>query len=252
MPTYTRLLRITRQLFVLSLALFLAKAADAQPLPKSAKEVIDRYLAVSGAARSAAMRHRHMVSEVTMGNMPPTRSEIFMSDGRFLLTGTPAPGMTSQTGFDGKVAWTIFNGEPMLLADSLVAPMRKALANPMAAYDEVRSMRLGGVRDFRGEQVIAVHTVMPDSNRMTQLFSLRSGLPLAMKMTTPDSDDFEPDMIFEDYRATEGIMMAHKVTTRAPGGQGDFVMRVTHVDYRAPADSLFVLPKAVQALLPKP
>ena len=175
-----------------------------------------------------------------------------MSDGRFLLTATPVPGMTSQTGFDGKVAWTMFNGEAMLVADSLVAPMRKALEDPIKAYAEIPSMRLGNVQDFRGERVIAVHTVLPDSNRMTQLFSLRSGLPLAMKMTTPDSGDFEPDMIFEDYRTTEGIMMAHKITSRAPGGQGDFVMRVTHIDYRAPADSLFVLPKAVQALLPKP
>ena len=251
MRIYRWLLRITGQLFVLSLALLLARGADAQTVPKTAKEVIDRFHAVSGAARSAAMPHRHLVSEVTMGNMPPTKSEMFMSNGRFLLTATPAPGMNSQTGFDGKVAWTMFNGEPILLADSLVAPMRKTLANPMSAYDEVRSMRLGGVRDFRGERVIAVHLVLPDSTSMTQLFSLRTGLPMAMKMTTPDSGDFEPDMIFEDYRTTDGIMMAHKVTTRAPGGQGDFVMRVTHIDYKAPADSLFVLPQAVQALLPK-
>ena len=104
-------------------ALCMATAASAQQgVSDQAKKIVDRHMAAIGGARAQrASVDEHRVSVIEMPGNQEMRVESFRSGNRF-LNRTTIPGMgTSETGFDGRTAWTVDLLGPRLLSPDSVA-----------------------------------------------------------------------------------------------------------------------------------
>jgi hypothetical protein len=246
-------------LLVLVMALVIPSAATAlqtqtpRPAPKTAKELVARHMAVAGGeANLRAQKPFHVVMTVPFGQGMEARTEMYMHPPERIYTRTMMPGGIGdvQAGFDGTTGWTLSD-----MTGPMILPMEQArqLAKNARMNSDPQadaSLTLRGETKIDGRRVWIVDGVMPDSAKVTQYFDDESGLLVGI-----DAGDYtgpkKPMMSLRDYKRFGAVLMATTMVMRMATGDS-VVTRVLEFEQKAIPDSIFALPAAVKALLPKP
>lgn len=237
---------------MLTLAVLLAVSIDAgaqasasQPL--TAETVRARYVAaIGGEAAIRAITTSRMVLTLTMSR-GVSRVESFAKAPNKIYTRSTMPGTgLVESGYDGTTGWTMSEAiGPVIVPEPQAAQLRRG-ANLTEVLQERMSLTLRGRKQLEGRTVHVVDAVTQDGTSMIEYFDVESGLLVGMDSPGTVLPDGRAAISFRDYRPF-GKLVATVVTHRLATGDS-LVTRVEHLDYRPIPDSVFALPKAVQAL----
>jgi len=224
-----------------------AQANASQPLTGEA--VLARYVAaLGGEAAIRAVKSRYMVITMSMGLGGQSRVESFVNAPNKLYRKSTMSGIgVVETGYDGTTAWTMSQATgPVIVPEPQATQLRRG-TNLIEILQEGASLTLRGQQQLDGRTVHVVDAVAQDGTSMTEYFDVESGLLVGMDVPGTVVRDGRASLAFGDYRRFGSVLVATLLTHRLASGDS-LVTRVEHVDHRPIPDSVFALPKAVQAL----
>jgi hypothetical protein len=258
--------------FVLALAAarFTVFAQEARPatsvetLP-SAREIIDRYLDVTGTrAVIEKTTSRHVVGKISIPKMG--------IGGAFEQWSTKPDRLTiraniegfgeERRGYDGKVAWaiqsavgaTIQNGAELL--QTKIQAQYDADLKPDAFYESIKTI---GRKNFAGKDCYEVELVAkplpgmnPDETKAVrtsyEYYEVDTGLMAGTKGTVASfMGPIPASTQMSDYKKFGDTMMATKSTMEQMGNTLEFI--VESVEFDTVGDDVFALPKEIQTLV---
>lgn len=239
---------------VLSLAVLLpfsinAGAQTSASKPLTGEAVWGRYVAaIGGEAAIRAVTSRHMVITMSMVLGGESRVETFVKAPNKLYTRATMPGIgVVESGYDGATAWTMSQATgPVIVPEPQATQLRRG-TNLTEILQEGVALTLRGQKQLAGRAVHVVDAISPDGASMIEYFDVESGLLVGMDVPGPILPDGRAAISFSDYRRFGAVLVATVLTHRMATGDS-LVSRVEHVDHRPIPDSVFALPKAVNAL----
>jgi hypothetical protein len=227
---------------------------NAQKLP-SAKEVLDRYVEVTG-GKDALLRHKSMTVHGRY-QVPAQKADyettLYTKDTKMLFRADLGGGKQYQTGYDGATAWTLGPDGKAAIAegDEVKTVARDAdMYYHLHVLNYFKSMEVVDVKDFNGRPCYHLKGINNWDKVNEQFYDRENGLLLGYAFNTAwrggkgDATD-----TFEDYKDFGGVRMAAKSTSR--DGDDLSISLITAVTYDDVNDDVFVLPPAVKAAIKK-
>lgn len=241
-------------LFCAMFAISASPAAGAQTLPP-ADQLVERHVEAVG-GRAAYERHDHRRLELEM-SMPAVgmtmQMEMLQSRPNLTLTRMTIPGtVTMRSGYDGTVAWVSDpmsgSGARIITGDELEQTLRQAdfdsginFARHFPTMETVELTEMGGRACYR------VRMVTAGGDEVFNCFDSETGLMVGAVMTqTGPMGRMEAEMLFEDYREFDGLLMPTVTRTNTMGQE--MVVTVTSVSHDPIDPSVFEAPADVRAL----
>jgi len=224
--------------------------AKVAPELTSADAVLERYKAVLGGVDAI----RKVQSETVQGEIEGTGLEgkatfvAYSKPFKSLFKVTRADGTEITAGFDGAVSWSITPQGVSVDKDTPVEAVRRDADLQYALHqpDYFKKLELAGVVDFEGHHCYWLHGTTHWGKDNNQFYDVETGLLAGYRFEADDSSRTITIVVFQDYKAFGGPLVATKQTVRS----GDRVRTFTKksVSYEPIADSVFELPPAVKTL----
>ena len=233
-----------------------AAGARAQQLPP-AKQVVDRYMEVTGAkALAGRFQGRHMVTEMSMPAMGMTMTmHLYQARPNKVLVKMEMPGMGSfSSGFDGTIAWSSnpMQGPRVLEGRELAEVLRQAEFDSFDFAKVYDRMETVGERTVAGQPCWNVR--MSSTQGALQgmqadyCFDKESGLAVATTMKqVSQMGEVQVESVMSDYQSFDGLKMPTRTVTTMAGQE--MVSTVKSVSHEPVDAALFALPPEVQALV---
>ncbi len=237
-----------------ALTLF-APVAQADEATPTAREVVDRFVEVTGAAK---LLERYDAMQTTGTFSVPAQGmqgkmEIRAKAPNLFLVRIEIPGFGEiLQGYDGTVGWAMDPASgPSLVEEEALAQLRDQSNFYSSLYrdEDLQSLELVGKEEFAGTEAYRVAVVNQNGSESTLFFSVESGLLIGTDSVqhTPMGEIAVRSTIGE-YEEFEGVMMPTRTEQTMMGMQQ--VMVIESVSFEAIADSVFALPEAVAGLVP--
>ena len=200
---------------------------------------------VKATAAGPAPQFQHSISEMTVGESPATRTEIYSArPDKLFVRNTVGTKVLFEFGYDGTTGWT---SSPETGVERLSGPALEAMrasveyvgAPPVDTTARLTS--LGGSR-FYGELVDGVRSVSAEGDTLESFYSTSTGLLAGARYRMELGAKKETTVIlFRDYKRMGG-QLTHTTMIMRMGGI-ESVQRTLHVDnepidpgkFRAPA-----------------
>jgi hypothetical protein len=245
--------RFLRRSLVVAAALFAPLAIGAQ----TPTEILERYnRAIDAEGKLASHQGMKWTASVEIAAVGMTMTmTTYAARPDLVLMQTDMPGMgTSKQGFDGTTAWSsdpmqgprILSGiEAATIAEG--SGMRSTLRTP----DQYTSLTDAGEVDVDGDKAKCVTIAYKSGRIATECFSVATGL-LVEARSTQQSPQGEIQVTTRpsDYRAVDGVLVAHRAVQNAMGMQ--IVVTINTTEFGPQDRALFELPADVKALKPAP
>ncbi|HEY4658999.1 MAG TPA: hypothetical protein VIH11_05785 [Gemmatimonadaceae bacterium] len=239
-----------------AVALFAAsRLALAQPLP-SAKELMDKHDAAIG-GRAALDKHTsvHQTGAVSIPAMgvEATMDVYRAKPALFLQKLVIGPMGEILQGFDGKTAWAVQAGQPVVL-EGAQAEMTKYNSDffgnfhDMARYKSAETVELA---DFDGRKCYKVRIVRNIGGEGFEFFDAATGLGAGIIVSSESPmGKVETTSVFAEYKDFDGLKFPTKITQKTPMFESTITIKTMEFDKVAP--ETFALPDAVKALVKPP
>jgi hypothetical protein len=226
-------------------------AQDSLP---TARAIVDRYVAaMGGEAAFAKVTSIHATGRVTIPQqgIAGTADVQTARPNKSLLVLEVAGIGHLETGYDGKVGWSIDpQSGPTLAAGDELAEMGETawFDSPLRKTDHIREMTTVDKTAFDGHPAYKVRVVYPSGREEFAYFDVDSGLDLghegrrATRMGSLPSTE-----IFRDYKTFGDVKQATTIVARVLG-----LEQVVHIDtcvYNTVAATAFDPPPAIKALI---
>ena len=240
-------------LTLLVLAVTSAFAAQTQEKLPTAREVLDRYVRVTG-GREALLRYKSMTIhghlEVPARNMERD-GVLHTKDGKMLQKVFLPGGKEATSGYDGQTAWDIGpDGKAVIHeGDEIKTVARDAdMYYHLQVMKYFKSMEVIDVQDFNGRACYHLKGINNWDKVNEHFYDKENGLLVGYAFNTAwRGGDGDATETFEGYKDFGGVLMATKNTHREGGDVSIF--RITSVTYDDVSDDVFALPEAVKAAL---
>jgi len=219
----------------------------------TADQVLDRYKqALGGVDAIAGTKYETIHAEVERSDAPGKLAVVSYSEPfkqRFEVTRPDGTKVVS--GFDGAVSWTLGpDGAAIDDSTPLEAVRRDAdLQYPLHQPDYFRNLELAGVVDFEGKRCYWLHGTTHWGKDNNQFYDVATGLLRGYRYQSDDKSATVTILVFDDYRRVGPRLVPTRTTIRSGKAVRTFV--ASSVTDDPLPDSLFELPDAVKALLPK-
>ncbi|HYW08958.1 MAG TPA: hypothetical protein VE913_18510 [Longimicrobium sp.] len=231
-----------------------APAARAQQLPP-ARQILERHMeAIGGRQVLGQQRFRRIIGDISMPAMgiTMTMDARFARPNKFVMR-TETPGMgTMFVGFDGTNAWSLNSttGPQMMEGKELQQALREAdfdgSMDPIKSFPTLETTELANVD---GKACHRVRMVTARSDTVFGCFDVGTGLMSSMDMKRASPmGEMAIQMRMLEYRDFGGTKMATR-TTVSVGGQEMMVTTVKSVSYEPIAESEFIPPAEIRALI---
>ncbi len=223
------------------------------PMPSGA-EIRERYVnALGGEAALRTPSSSHAVGLLEIPAQGLTASmEVFASAPNKLYTEMNMPGVGRITsGFNGAVGWTMnpIMG-PVLLEGANLNQVRQqadfySVLEPEAYIESFEPV---GRTQFEGIDCYEVKVVTTWDEEYTEFYEVETGLLRGnVRKQETAMGSVEATAVIDEYSAFGGILVPSRVIQRAMAMET--ILTVSSVDYDLVDESLFEIPKEVQALL---
>lgn len=230
----------------------LASAGHAQALPE-AKQLIERYREVTGAAKYADLRSMHatgefsipaagMTGELEVWSARPNRSALRVSIGGFGEV---------RSGYTGEVGWSMNPMEgPRLLsgaegaqaADEAHFDSHLRPESLITSATTVEKTHMGGVECYK------VKLVWKSGRETHDCYGVDSGMLVASTGKTESSmGAIESVILYTDIKEIEGIKVPTRMSTQMMGAEQIIVLKEIH--FNKVDDAAFEPPAEVKALI---
>src|SRR3990170_1186830 len=222
-----------------AVALFAAsRLALAQPLP-SAKELMDKHDAAIG-GRAALDKHTsvHQTGAVSIPAMgvEATMDVYRAKPALFLQKLVIGPMGEILQGFDGKTAWAVQAGQPVVL-EGAQAGMTKYNSDFFGNFHDMKRYKVRIVRNIGGEGF--------------EFFDAATGLGAGIIVSSESPmGKVETTSVFAEYKDFDGLKFPTKITQKTPMFESTITIKTMEFDKVAP--ETFALPDAVKALVKPP
>lgn len=224
-----------------------------QELP-SASQIVERYIEAVG-GRAAFERHQFRRSEIE-SSMPSAgltmEVEVLQARPDLTLSRVTIPGAGTMTsGYDGEVAWSRdpMRGVRLLDGAELVQTRQQAHFDANLDFARIFPTMETMERTTMGDRpCYQVRMVTEDGVEVRNCFDTESGLLIgALVEQTSATGTTTAELLFEDYRDVDGILMPMRTRVSTMGQV--MVMTVKAVSHEPIDPAVFELPADVRALL---
>jgi zinc protease len=248
---------VRSHLFALSLTLLSVAQAlpvQAEQALPTAREVIDRFVEVTG-AKKALTEHSSMTTTGAF-SMPAQGMSGKMTiqakaPNLFLLTITIEGFGEMQQGYDGEVGWSMDPMSGPQLAEAEVLAQMKDQSNFHAMLyrdEDVQSMELTGTQEFNGKQAYRVVVVSGNGTESTLYFDVESGLLIGNEAVQHTAMGSIPtSTVIAEYGDFDGVKMPIRTEQSMMGLQQ--VLTIDAVSFEDIDEAVFALPAAVAGLV---
>lgn len=237
-----------------ALTAFVPVAQADEALP-TAREVLDRFVEVTGAAK--LVERSDGIQTTGTFSVPAQGMEgkmvIHAKAPNLLLVRIEIPGFGEIfQGYDGNVGWTMDPASGPALAEEEALAQLKDQSNFFSSLyrdEDLQSLEFVGKEEFAGNDAYRVAVVNRNGSESTLFFSVESGLLVGIDSVqhTPMGEIAVRATIGE-YQEFDGVMMPTRTEQTMMGMQQ--VMVIESLSFEAIADSVFALPEAVAGLVP--
>jgi hypothetical protein len=230
-----------------------SRLASAQALP-SAKELMDRHDAAIG-GRAALDKHTSMHQSGTLAlaaagieaSIDVYKAKPMM----FLQKLVIGPMGEVLQGYDGKTAWAIQGGQPVVL-DSALTQQTKSNSDffgnvhDMARYKSAETVEL---TDFDGRKCYKVKIVRVAGGEGFEFFDAATSLSAGTIVSTdsPMGGKVEQTSVFGDYKEFSGLKIPTRITQK--GAMGEITITIKTMEFDNVDPATFALPDAVKAIV---
>jgi hypothetical protein len=246
----------TRALVVVSclLTLVLPGRGSAQDKLPAARAIVDRFVQVSG-GRDAMAKHqsRRAVGRISMPAQGVEGDvEILAARPALMRLRMTIPGVGEiQSGYDGKVAWSVnpLTG-PMLMQGKSLAQTRADADFDSALHPDTQYTSLETVEKttFEGRSAYKIRAVRTTGDEDFEYFDVENGLMLGAEVTRESPmGPVKATHITTDYKDFGGVKTASRIVQRLMGTEQ--IITISDVEYDKVDKTAFDLPPAIQALV---
>ncbi len=230
--------------------------ASGESLPK-AEQILDRYVdAIGGLSALEKIRNRviRFTTEIAGAGVTLSTTVYQARPNRsYTVLESPATGKI-ESGTDGEIAWTI----SALSGPQVFEGKEKATQLHVNTFDRLvywrkafKQVETAGIEDVNGKVCYKVFFTPLDLSPQTVLFDRETYLPAKVVMTIESRAGAVPaESYLSDYRAVDGILLAHKTVVRVMGQQRISTIDGVEHNVDLPADR-FALPQEIKLLLKK-
>ena len=217
--------------------------------PKTADEIIARYIeAVGGRARIDSVQSLRMTGRnVHLGGESLMRA-VYQRPNKLRIEFI-SQGVTSIHAFDGEVAWSVnpFMGrpEPQKLPpdQAKVVSQQADIDGPLVDYGKKgHQVELLGKEEFKGSEAYKLKLTKKTGEIEYHYLDAERFLPV--RITGEHAFENLPgeyDVAYGDYRAVDGLLIAHKIEQGGSRAKNDIIYDKVEINVPVP-DDYFALP----------
>jgi predicted Zn-dependent peptidase len=203
------------------------------------KSVLEKYFtAVGGKDKLTALKSIEQTYEMTMQGMPLTQT-FKMQNPNMLYIETNMMGQTAfKMVFDGTEGYMEQMGAKMPMPDDQLAKMKskKGLIDELYLLDESKKVSFDGVISIDGKETYKMIVINGDEKEI-KYFEVESGLLVKSEKSAKDPATGGEIMIptsYLDYKAVDGILFPHKITTKAMGQDMEMILSKIELNKQFP------------------
>jgi hypothetical protein len=235
-------------------ALVWPMSASGQDKLPAAREIIDRFVEATG-GREALARHqsRRAVGRITMPAQGVEGDvEIVAARPALMRLRMTIPGVGEiQSGYDGKVAWSMnpLTG-PMLMQGKALEQTRADAEFDSSLHPETLYKTLDTIEKttFEGRPAYKVRAVRTTGDEDFEYYDAENGLLLGAEVTRESPmGPVKATHVTSDYRDFGGVKIASRIVQRLMGTEQ--VITISEVEFDKVDKAVFALPAAIQALV---
>jgi outer membrane lipoprotein-sorting protein len=236
-----------------AVTLVVAAQLSAQEKLPAARAIVDRFIAETG-GKDAMAKHlsRRAVGRITMPAQG-VEGEVEIISARpdlMRLRMTIAGIGEIQSGYDGKIAWSVnpLTG-PMLMQGKSLEQTRADADFDAALHPDAQFKTLETVEKttFEGRPAYKVRAVRTTGDEDFEFFDAENGLMLGAIVTRESPmGPVKATHVTSDYKDFGGVKIASKVIQRVMGTEQ--VITISEVEYDKVEKTAFAPPPAIQAL----
>ena len=227
--------------------------AQQTPLP-SAQEILARHVAAIGgeaAWRAVASMHATGAFSLTAQGLSGTIDMQAARPARVRIVITLAGLGKVESGYDGKVGWTIDPlAGPSLLSGRELSEMADEAFFDAALHgaDYIKAFEPVGRETFAQKPAYRVRVVLKSGTEQFEFFDVASGLLLGFEGSRAMPMGVVPTTeIIDEYKTFKGLTLPTSVTQRALGFETQ--IRIANFEFDTVAPTAFDLPPAIKALI---
>ncbi|GAF82624.1 unnamed protein product, partial [marine sediment metagenome] len=225
--------------------------------PKTADEIIAEYIeAVGGRARIDSVQSLRMTGKNVHLGGEIAMMAVYQRPNKLRIEFINQ-GVTSIHAFDGEVAWSVnpFMGRPApqkLPPDQAKVVSQQAdIDGPLIDYRKKgHQVELLGKEEFKGSEVYQLKLTKKSGEVEYHYLDAERFLPV--RITGEHAFENLPgkyDVAYGDYRAVDGLLIAHKVEQGGSGAKNDIIYDKVEINVKVP-DDYFALPPDAKDPLP--
>jgi hypothetical protein len=226
------------------------------PALPTVQQVMDHYVKALG-GHDAIFKHKSMTVhgkyEAAAQNLNLDRT-VYYKDGKMLYQLALPDGSRYQEGYNGTIAWQLqpHDASPKILDGNEVKSKERDADMYYSArvLDYFNSMDVVEVTDFEGHTCYHLKGTNKWGIVNEHFYDTASGLLVGYRFnSTWRGGSGDESEVFSDYKDFDGRLMPTREVNKS--ADGEQVQTTTSVSFDDVADSVFVLPDAIQHLLAK-
>ena len=239
-----------RKLFAaLAVVLFIALPAAAQ----TADEIINKNMqAMGGIDKLKAVKSIRMTGTMTVGPGMEAPITLEMKRPNMMRLDFTLQGMTGSQAYDGTSGWSLmpFGGstapQPMSADDAKLAAEQADMDGPLMDYKEKgHTVELLGKEQVEGADTYKLKLTKKDGTVTVYYIDAEQFLVIKQEARrTIRGSEIDAETIVGDYKAVDGLMMAHSIESGAKGNPARQKLTVSKIEINVPIDDArFKMPK---------
>lgn len=240
---------IRRLLAALAVVLFVALPVAAQ----TADDIINKNLqAMGGKDKLKAVQSVRMTGTLTVGPGMEAPVTLEMKRPNMMRMDFTLQGMTGSQAYDGTSGWSLmpFGGstapQPMSADDAKLAAEQADMDGPLMDYkDKGHTVELLGKEQVEGADTYKLKLTKKDGTITVYYIDAEQFLVIKQEAKRViRGAELETETIVGDYKAVNGLMMAHSIDGGAKGQPARQKLTVSKIEINVPIeDARFKMPK---------
>ena len=242
-------------LVVLAVAGHLA-AAQSPALPTS-REIVERHLAaIGGAAAYKAVQSMHAKGTLSMTAQGIAGDiEVFSARPNKQLLRTNIPGLGRiETGFDGKIGWSIdpATGATLLAGRQLAEMVDDAwFDSPLYLPEHIKDLAVVGRETFDDRPAYRLKVTLASGNEQFDFFDVETGLQLGTESRRETQLGVAPiTSLVRDYKPFGKLKLPTTLVQKMLGFEHQ--VKLTSYEFNTVTPETFVIPPQIKALIKAP
>lgn len=192
-------------------------------------KVLDAYFkAIGGKDKLEALKTMEQTYEMLMQGMTLTQNMKMQNPNKMMMETSMMGQVAFKMVFDGTEGYMEQMGAKQPMPEEQLATMKakKGLIDELYLITDGSKLSLDGIVPVNGKDAYKM-LISKDDKQSVKYFEVATGLLLKEEKTDkgPDGSDMTIPTSFSEYKAVDGILFPHKITTKAMGQDMEMILK---------------------------